>query len=186
MPKAKRFGVIGIQDSGKTTLVQAMVQLWTSQGLRVGVIKHDGHLQSADVDDWEKAGADTLKFASAGAQLTLLAGGGRSLLRTSRDRAATEENAEVLCDRLESVAVLSAQNPLDVIVVEGFKHSSLPKVVVLRRESDITWLKENIDKIQKIKAVFCSQSLLDLVELDWQVYDEKRLPLLCADLLTQL
>lgn len=185
MPNAKRLSVIGLQDSGKTTLVEAMVQHWAQQGLRVGVIKHDGHLQPGEPDDWEKEGSDTSKFTAAGARFTLLAGGGRSLLRTVDDAEVAQADVPALCNRLESLAK-SAGKPLDVVIVEGFKGSSLPKIVVLRRESDIKWFLRESSRLQQMRAIVVPLHLQHLVELDLQVYDDRHIPVLCTDLFRQL
>jgi len=180
MPKAKRISIVGLKNSGKTTLVEAMVRYWNAQSLRIGVLKHDGHLREDAMDDWEKPNGDTTRYQAAGASLSLLVGGGRSLLRIARDAQAADVLS--LCERMETMAEANFL-PLDVVLVEGFKAASLPKVVVLRRKEDIAWLNEVHHDWSAILAVACPASLRHLVEVDVQVYDDSHIPLLCTDLL---
>lgn len=183
MRRVKRLALIGRQNSGKTTVVEAMVRYWDAHNLRVGVIKHDGHLLADDADDWEKPNSDTARYQAAGAALSLLAGGGRSMLRMSQDTQATDVLG--LCERLEAMAETNSRS-LDVVLVEGFKASSLPKLIVVRRMEDITWLNEGQSAWSSVLAVVCPMALRHLVEVDVQVYDDSHIPLLCTNLWHQL
>ena len=183
MHSVKRLAVIGLQNSGKTRVVEAMVKFWTKNGRRVAVIKHDGHLLRQQPDDWEKRDSDTYKFASAGAEMTLLAGGGRTLLRRMNDGEVGDVLA--LCNRLEAAAQATGR-VLDVVVVEGYKASFLPKIAVLRRPSDIEWLNERHSSVPWLVAAVCPRALQHLVEVDLQVYDEDCIPDLCTDLWERL
>ncbi|MCL6454125.1 MAG: molybdopterin-guanine dinucleotide biosynthesis protein MobB [Alicyclobacillus sp.] len=127
--------VAGLHDAGKTTVGAQMAAIWTGWGLRVGVIKHDGHATPDAPDDWEKPQSDTMRMAAAGAAFTMVTGGGRTLLRAVADPASGDPLA--LQRRLATYAAACGQ-PLDIILVEGFKFADLPKVVVLRPE-DAAW-----------------------------------------------
>ena len=56
------FAVSGEKNSGKTTLIEAVLPILAERGYRVAVIKHDGHSFEPDV-----AGTDTRRFYDAGA-----------------------------------------------------------------------------------------------------------------------
>ncbi len=75
--------VRGVKNSGKTTLIEAMLPHLAAAGLKVAVIKHDGHAFLPDLP-----GTDTGRFLAAGAWGTAIfdgekfkvvkrAGGGR-------------------------------------------------------------------------------------------------------------
>jgi molybdopterin-guanine dinucleotide biosynthesis adapter protein len=171
------ISVVGPQNAGKTRLVSQMVAMWTGWGLRVAAVKHDGHADAQADDDWEKSGSDTLHYAKAGAAITLVAGGGSSLLRVVRDRHA--DDVDALCQRLQEVATREGE-PVDVVVVEGFKRSELPKVVPLRRSTDVDWLRS--EHLSNLFAVVCPEAALSLADGEWPVYHESDVARLCRDI----
>ena len=59
--------VSGVKNSGKTTLIEAMLPLLEESGLTVAVVKHDGHSFDAD-----PPGTDTGRFMAAGAAGTAI------------------------------------------------------------------------------------------------------------------
>jgi molybdopterin-guanine dinucleotide biosynthesis adapter protein len=169
--------VVGPQEAGKTTLIARMCAEWRKRGIHVGVLKHDGHADARGSDDWEKPDSDTARCAEAGAVATMVAGGGRTLLRLTRD--ADADNVEALCRRMADAAA-SSGTPLDVIVVEGYKASRLRKLVPVRRPSDVAWLKRQ--DVQNLYAVVSSPEVAHLVGDQWRVYDEDDVAQLCYDL----
>ena len=59
--------VVGYKNSGKTTLVSELVRTLTSEGYRVGTLKHDAHDFEPDIP-----GKDTWQHRKAGAQVTAI------------------------------------------------------------------------------------------------------------------
>lgn len=58
----KIVSVCGVKNSGKTTLLTRLVKELTKRGVKVAVIKHDGHdficdIEGSDTDRLKKAGA---------------------------------------------------------------------------------------------------------------------------------
>jgi molybdopterin molybdotransferase len=107
--------VVGARNAGKTTLIERLIPLLARRGIRVGVIKHHGHLESLDV-----AGKDTARVAAAGAVTTILAGPKGSITRTA-------------CDIDPSPAdLLAGMHGIDLVFLEGYADSALPKIRVLR------------------------------------------------------
>lgn len=111
----KVISVVGYKKSGKTALVTALVRNLSGFGT-VGTIKHMGEqrLNPADTDTGRHfdAGADVV-IGITGTETT-----GTELVSFSRD--SDLENAlDLLCDQ-----------GLDFAVVEGFKGSKLPKIVI--------------------------------------------------------
>jgi molybdopterin-guanine dinucleotide biosynthesis protein B len=173
--------VVGWQDTGKTQLVSLMVAAFTELGYTVAAIKHDGHADKRQTDDWEKPNSDTQRFTAAGAKYTVIAGGGSSLVRFNRD--VEQHSIESLCERLVAIARFQREK-LDVIVVEGYKDSDLPKLVVVRTRRDEEWL--DTSPVTNIAGVVCFNDCVSLAHLDYPVYHENDIIKLCMDLLDSL
>jgi molybdopterin-guanine dinucleotide biosynthesis protein MobB len=104
----KVISVVGTKKTGKTTLVAALVASLAKHG-KVGTIKNmAGH----DVDR-----GDTKRHFDAGADVVI--GLGEARLKVTRERG-----------DLESALAELEEGGVDFCVVEGFKHSSLPKIVM--------------------------------------------------------
>jgi molybdopterin-guanine dinucleotide biosynthesis protein B len=85
--------------------------------LSVSLIKHTHH--GFDID---RPGKDSFRFREAGATEILLAGGQRwALMHELR-----EEGEPTLADQLARLA------PVDLVLVEGFRNTDIPKIEVHR------------------------------------------------------
>ena len=113
----QRFGVTGLSDSGKTTLVCRLLPRLRERGLRVATVKHahhgfdllpDGHPAHA----WRAAGACDIVLAAP-------------------DRFAhlreTGDDGEPPLDRL-----LESVKPADLVLIEGYKQGGHDKIEVRR------------------------------------------------------
>ena len=69
------LAVSGVHNSGKTTLLEKLIPLLRARGLKVGVIKHDGHDFTPDVP-----GTDSFRLREAGAEGVAVFSGQRYLL----------------------------------------------------------------------------------------------------------
>lgn len=106
--------VSGVKNSGKTTLIQSVLPALAEAGLKVAVIKHDGH--SFDPDP---PGTDTGRFMAAGAAGTAIFDGEK--FKIVKKRPVTED-------------FLITQFPeADLVLLEGFKYTAWPKLEVVRR-----------------------------------------------------
>lgn len=113
------IGVVGWKNNGKTTLVVRLIEHLTERGLRVSTVKHAHH--SVDLD---QPGKDTWRHRQAGAGEVILATGRRWILMHEL----REESEPPL------MALLAKLAPADLVIVEGFKGTSLPKIEVHRGE----------------------------------------------------
>ena len=105
--------VSGVKNSGKTMLITQMLPHFNAAGLRVAVIKHDGHSFTAD-----SPGTDTDKHLKAGACGTAIFDSGKfKLVR------------QVAVDEGELMGLFP---DADLILLEGFKHSAWPKLELVR------------------------------------------------------
>lgn len=122
MRPPKVISVVGYKNTGKTTLVSKLVAAFKAEGLRVATCKHDGgHDFTLDTP-----GTDTYKHRQAGADVTLIA---------SRTHAAMQvyyEQEPPLDDWLAKLS--DPALALDLVIVEGWKRSDLPKIVLLGPE----------------------------------------------------
>lgn len=113
----KVLGFAGYSGSGKTTLIEQLIPRLTRQGLRVSLIKHAHH--NFDIDH---PGKDSYRHREAGASEVMLVSGRRwAMVHELRDE--PEPSLE------EQLARMS---PCDLILVEGFKKSAIPKIEIHR------------------------------------------------------
>jgi len=111
------LSIIGRKNAGKTTLTVALAAELVRRGHRVMTIKHGDH--PADVD---RQGTDSWRhFHEGHAERVLLATPG---LRTLFERAEDVYDPVALARRYMDDA--------DIVLVEGYKRSSIPKVEVFR------------------------------------------------------
>ena len=102
--------------TGKTTLLKRLIPELCALGLRPGLIKHTHH--DMDVD---KPGKDSYELRKAGASEQ------RWALMTE-----TPEKPEL--DLTWLVSRMDASR-LDLVLVEGFKHEAVPKILLFRQNS---------------------------------------------------
>ena len=113
----KVFGLAGYSGSGKTTLLEALIPRLSGAGLSVSLIKHAHH--RFDID---QPGKDSYRLREAGCSEVLLISGERWVLMHEL-RGAAEPSLE------EQIARFSE---CDLVLVEGFKHTPIPKLEVHR------------------------------------------------------
>jgi molybdopterin-guanine dinucleotide biosynthesis protein B len=108
------IGIYGFQDAGKSKLVEQLIGALVKKGYRVSSIKHTSHKKTIDregKDTWRhwKAGSDPVVFSSS--------------IETS-----IIKHSEVSPDEIAKM-ILREYNP-DVLIIEGFKGGSFPKVAI--------------------------------------------------------
>lgn len=117
----KVFGISGWKNSGKTTLTSAVIKELTARGLRVSSVKHAHH--NVDVD---QEGTDSFKHRTSGASEVMLASSKRFALMHEIDEGEQEWSLDQLLEKMSAV---------DLILVEGFKSSNIPKIQTIRNVS---------------------------------------------------
>lgn len=105
--------------TGKTTLLKQLIPELCNRGIRPGLIKHTHH--NMDVD---KPGKDSYELRKAGAAQTLVASKQRWALMTETP---DEEELDLgwLVSRMDA-------SKLDLVLVEGFKHEAVVKILLFR------------------------------------------------------
>ena len=113
----QKFGIAGWQNSGKTTLVKNLIPTFAKKGLTVSTIKHAHH--NFDID---KPGKDSYEHRQAGAQEVLISSQRRWALIHEQDDQ-NETNLHELLSKLQ---------PVDLVLIEGFKKENHSKLEVHR------------------------------------------------------
>ena len=114
--KVKVFSLIG-ECAEKSELVRRLVVELVARGLRVSTIK-----RVSDAVDLERQGSGTWKHRQAGADEVMIASASRfALLR------------EMPIDTVEPdvAALLARMTPVDIVLLDGFRRSGMPKVEVV-------------------------------------------------------
>ena len=112
------LGLAGWSGAGKTTLLDRLIPALIARGLRVSTLKHAHHnfdIDRPETDTWKlrESGADEVLVAST----TLWA-----LMHELND--APEPGLPELLARMD---------PVDLVLIEGFKRNSHPKIEIYRQ-----------------------------------------------------
>jgi molybdopterin-guanine dinucleotide biosynthesis protein MobB len=112
--------IVGKKNSGKTALVVALAAELKRRGHRIATIKHGHHAFETD-----QPGRDSWRhFHEGEVEATIVCGTGKIALTMRIDG---EPDPERL------VADFYAGRGYDLVLIEGFKHGTLPKIEVYRR-----------------------------------------------------
>ncbi len=159
MKKQYIFAVSGVKNSGKTRLIAKLIPYFHGKGMTVSVIKHDGHDFEPDVPE-----TDSYRLRKAGAEGVAVFSDSRMMIikenRNPSFRKSPEEQAR------EAVKAFPQS---DVIILEGFKHSTYPKIEVLRKGNSSEPVCGTEDLMGLVTA-FCPEELPEKYR-NIQVYD---------------
>jgi molybdopterin molybdotransferase len=111
--------IVGRSESGKTLLVEQLIVEFKRRGYKVAALKHS-HCGVIEVD---QPGKDTWKFAQAGSDAVCIS--------SPRKLAFIKKSDHDL--RIDEVLPIIGPE-FDLVLVEGFKKSKLPKIEVHRKE----------------------------------------------------
>ena len=132
----KTIAVIGSKNSGKTTLVSKLVNHFSCQGIKVGVIKHAHH--SFDID---YPNTDSYKIRKSGAYKTTIVSEKRLAFIEER----TENN------EIDLNSLMKMNNDCEIIILEGFKkRKEIPKIEVFLKRNKQDYLYKTIDNVNLI------------------------------------
>jgi molybdopterin-guanine dinucleotide biosynthesis adapter protein len=111
------IGLAGWSGAGKTTLIKSLIPEFNRRGLSVSTIKHAHH--GFDLD---RPGKDSYEHRAAGANEVLVASANRLALMRELRGAPQPSLGELL-------RMLA---PVDLVLIEGFRRDSVPKIEVFR------------------------------------------------------
>lgn len=143
------YGITGWKNSGKTGLMERLVNEITERGFSVSTVKHAHH--EFDVD---QPGRDSHRHRIAGAKEVMLSSGKRWALMHEL-RGAPEMGLKELLARL---------SPVDLILIEGFKQEHHAKIEAHRAETGQPLIAAGD---QSVRAVASDRPL----DLDRPVFD---------------
>ena len=107
---------VGRSNSGKTTLIERLIQTLTQSGYRIAAIKHAGHGFDLDTE-----GKDSWRHKRAGASTVIVK---------------SKTGLALFSDTEDSVPLTDLRNQyvrnVDLILAEGWKSEHYPKIVVVR------------------------------------------------------
>ncbi|MRT43960.1 molybdopterin-guanine dinucleotide biosynthesis protein B [Enterobacteriaceae bacterium RIT702] len=149
--------------TGKTTLLEQVIPLLRARGIRSGLIKHAHHQMDIDTP-----GKDSYLLRKAGADQVIVASNQRwALMVETLDKPL---NLMQLASQMDS-------STLDLVLVEGFKDESVPKIALWRRG-----VKGKVEDLldQYVIAVATDED----IELNLPVLDINQ-PMQVADFISQ-
>jgi molybdopterin-guanine dinucleotide biosynthesis protein B len=108
------LSVIGRSNTGKTTILERLIPVLKSRGLRVGTIKH--HAGEFEID---REGKDSYRHKKAGASVSMI---------TSSEKIGLV--ADVTQELTLSELVRLYMRDIDLVITEGYKREHMPKLEV--------------------------------------------------------
>ena len=108
---------VGKSDSGKTTVVEAVVAELARRGWKVATVKH--HVHDFDIDI---PGKDSYRHSKAGSVVSMVSSPDKFAVIRKVDRELT----------LDEIA--AAAGDVDILIAEGFKRTARERIEVSRRE----------------------------------------------------
>jgi molybdopterin-guanine dinucleotide biosynthesis protein MobB len=131
--------IVGKSESGKTNLIERLIQEFKKRGYRVATVKHSP--KEIDID---KPGKDSWRFAQAGSEAVVAVSPGRLLLTRSLEHE----------PKIEEILRTIGSN-FDLVLIEGFKKGKAPKIEVHRKELG----KELLCPVKILSAIVTDESL---------------------------
>ena len=151
--KTPVVSIVAKSGTGKTTLLEKLIAEMKRRGYKVGAIKHDAH--SFNID---REGKDSWRLTQAGADTMLI---------TSPDKLAMVKQYQADQEPTLAETVTTYCDDVDLVLTEGFKHSTMPKIEVHRQERSEKLLCRGEEHDPTLIAV-ASDSLL---EVDVPLFD---------------
>ncbi len=124
--------VSGLKNSGKTTLIEKLVIFIRQKGYTVATVKHDGHTFQPD-----REGTDSYRFFQAGANTSVV---------YDAEKISFVKRCSVDLDKLLS------DLEEDFVLLEGFKYSDFPKLLIQRDEEWLPLDESTIALVLKSKS----------------------------------
>ncbi|GGI17827.1 molybdopterin-guanine dinucleotide biosynthesis protein B [Gottfriedia solisilvae] len=144
--------IVGFQNSGKTTLIEKLINKSNQNKLVTATIKHHGH---GGTPDGVITSKDSSRHLDAGAIVSSVEGDGVLQLRTN-----------FIDWNLEKTIQLYRYFSADLIIIEGYKQENYPKVVLIRSEFDLQLL----DTLSNIKCVISHVPLENHRMKDYHIF----------------
>ncbi len=151
--------------SGKTVLIEKLIQWFKQQGISVATIKHVGGSHS-----YEALEKDSVRHLNAGAQIVAVVDSTSINLKYCKP-----DGSGQLHSALSSLMAVTPQPYPQLIFVEGYKQSKYPKIFLMKSLDDIDALPEGeillttgvfLDNEENIARVPANLNPLDFTNLE--------------------
>jgi molybdopterin molybdotransferase len=140
--------IVGKSQSGKTMLMEQLIAEFKRRGYKIAALKH-----SRGGIEIDHPGKDSWRFSQAGSDAVLI---------SSPDKLAFFKNLNHDLDIEEIVSIVGPE--FDLILVEGFKKSKIPKVEVHRKELG----DDLLCSPEELSAIVTDEPLdTDIAQLPW-------------------
>lgn len=144
------LAISGFKNSGKTTLIEQLIPYLSKGGLKVATVKHDGHSFEPD-----SPGTDSYRFWQAGVSTSIV-----------YDQ---EKYSIVRREPLQEDMIASLVGDADLVLLEGFKWSSYPKLILLTGSNQEN--QELLSSASNCIAYVTTEHFSDRSQLNAPVYD---------------
>jgi molybdopterin-guanine dinucleotide biosynthesis protein MobB len=144
--------VCGSSNSGKTTLIEALIPRLRASGLRIATIKHAHHGFELD-----HPGKDSWRHAKAGASAV-------ALVAPTRAAWIIETPEELSCDEV----VGQIGRTVDLVLIEGFKRTAGPKIVLAQNGGARLTVDDQDCRIGVTPDTLTTSEWSQLIEFCWR------------------
>ncbi len=151
--KTPVVSIVAKSGTGKTTLLEKLIAEMKRRGYKVGAVKHDAHRFNID-----REGKDSWRLTQAGADIMLI---------TSPDKLAMVKQYQADQEPTLAETVATYCDDVDIVLTEGFKRSTMPKIEVHRQDRSEKLLCRDEEHDPALIAVASDSSL----EVDVPLFD---------------
>lgn len=140
---------VAYSGTGKTTFLERLIPKLKARGLKIAIVKHDGHRFEIDHE-----GKDSDRFTKAGADVTGLISSEKAVLMENR-----QTDPEEFLKKIDGV---------DLILTEGFKQGPWPKIMLHRKGTGKTMpllAEECLAVISDVEILDC-ENVFTLEEIE--------------------
>jgi len=130
--------IVGKSGAGKTALMERLIAEFGKRGYRIAAVKHSHGMEI------DRPGKDSWRFAQAGSEVVAVSSPEKLAFIRSMDHDAS----------IEEVLHLIGSG-FDLVLVEGFKRGSAPKIEVLKRDLG----EDLLCSVKELSAVVSNESL---------------------------
>ena len=130
--------IVGKSGAGKTALMERLIAEFGKRGYRIAAVKHSHGMEI------DRPGKDSWRFAQAGSEVVAVSSPEKLAFIRSMDHDAS----------IEEILHLIGSG-FDLVLVEGFKRGSAPKIEVLKRDLG----EDLLCSVKELSAVVSNESL---------------------------
>jgi molybdopterin-guanine dinucleotide biosynthesis protein MobB len=140
------IGIVGYKDTGKTGVVEGLIGYFRGKGFSVGTVKHichDASLQPLDTDSRRHLDTGAVGVVAVGEKVVeILKPAGSEPGGSGSEAEATQAESQRGADLQATVSAYLSD--CDLVIVEGFKKESIPKVAVISDDAGVMDEAKNI------------------------------------------